>query len=103
MAYVYVQHLSPDHESFLPEILERKTKMPVLKTEHNMRIEKDHVYVIPESTFITVTDGVLQLEKRKRNENFFPIDSFSFQLLRFTRKMPLVFYYQEPAPMEHLD
>ena len=76
MAYVYVQHLSPDHESFLPEILERKTKMPVLKAEHNMRIEKDHVYVIPESEFITVTDGVLQLETRKRNENFFPIDSF---------------------------
>src|SRR5687768_13667769 len=47
MAYVYVQHLSATHESLLPEILERKTSMPVMKTEQDMLIEKDHVYVIP--------------------------------------------------------
>ena len=29
MAYVIIQHLAPDHESILPELLERKTKMPV--------------------------------------------------------------------------
>jgi two-component system CheB/CheR fusion protein len=80
MAYIYVQHLSPTHESFLPEILERKTKMPVHKIEENMKIEKDHVYVIPEKTFITVTDGILKLEKRQRAENYFPIDSFFISL-----------------------
>src|SRR5688572_32682821 len=41
MAYVYVQHISPTHGSLLPEILERKTKMVVEKTEPEMKIEKD--------------------------------------------------------------
>ncbi len=30
MAYVLVQHLDPSHESILPEILQRVTKIPVL-------------------------------------------------------------------------
>src|SRR5882757_7820050 len=30
MAYIYIQHLSPNHESFLTQILQRKTSMPVL-------------------------------------------------------------------------
>jgi two-component system CheB/CheR fusion protein len=29
MAYVFVQHLSPTHESYLPEILEKFSKIPV--------------------------------------------------------------------------
>ena len=33
MAYVYIQHLSPNHESFLSQILQRKTKMPVLEVK----------------------------------------------------------------------
>ena len=47
MAYVYIQHLSPDHESFLPQILQRKTKMPVVEVKDNLPLKKDHVYVIP--------------------------------------------------------
>src|SRR5438105_2888322 len=31
MAYIYIQHLSPSHESFLPQILQRKTRMPVIR------------------------------------------------------------------------
>jgi two-component system CheB/CheR fusion protein len=29
IAYVTIQHLSPDHKSLLPELLNRKTIMPV--------------------------------------------------------------------------
>ena len=80
MAYVYVQHLSPSHESLLPEILERKTEMPVLRTEQDMQIKKDHVYVIPANYVITISDGTLKLEPRQERENFYPIDSFFISL-----------------------
>src|SRR5688572_14180791 len=80
MAYVYVQHLSPDHESLLPEILERRTKMPVMKTEQDMQIKKDHVYVIPANKFITISDGTFKLQPRTGKENFYPIDSFFISL-----------------------
>ncbi|HKC37720.1 MAG TPA: chemotaxis protein CheB, partial [Chitinophagaceae bacterium] len=80
MAYVYVQHISPTHESLLPEILERKTRMVVEKTEAEMRIEKDHVYVIPPNKIITINDGTLKLKPRPERENFYPIDSFFISL-----------------------
>ena len=80
MAYVYVQHISPTHESLLPEILERKTKMVVEKTEPEMKIEKDHIYVIPPNKVITITDGTLKLKPRPEKETFYPIDSFFISL-----------------------
>src|SRR5688572_8219614 len=80
MAYVYVQHLSPSHESLLPEILERKTNMPVMRTEQDMQIERDHVYVIPANKIITIFDGTLKLQPRPEREIFFPIDTFFISL-----------------------
>jgi len=63
MAYVYVQHLSSSHESFLPEILQRKTTIPVVKAANNSRIKKDHVYVIPANFSLRVHDGKFSLRK----------------------------------------
>jgi two-component system CheB/CheR fusion protein len=34
MAYVYIQHLNPDHDSSLDSILQRKTKMEVREATH---------------------------------------------------------------------
>jgi two-component system CheB/CheR fusion protein len=80
MAYVYVQHISPTHESLLPEILERKTRMVVEKTEPEMKIEKDHIYVIPPNKVITIIDGILKLKPRPEKLTFYPIDSFFVSL-----------------------
>src|SRR3712207_587953 len=46
MAFVLVQHLPPDRESLLAEILGRRTAMPVRQVEDGMAVEPDHVYVI---------------------------------------------------------
>lgn len=47
MAYIVVQHLDPDHESLLTEILAKKTRMAVRQATDGVRIEPDNVYVIP--------------------------------------------------------
>src|SRR6188768_3207915 len=47
MAFVLIQHLSPKHTSMLSEILGRATHIPVTQVEDNMRVDPDHVYVIP--------------------------------------------------------
>lgn len=47
MAYVLVQHLDPAHESILPEILQRVTKIPVLEITDDIHLAPDHIYVIP--------------------------------------------------------
>src|SRR4051812_17367700 len=59
IALVLVQHLSPQHESALPVLLGNATKLPVLQAAEGMRVESDHVYVIPPNTQMNIADGVL--------------------------------------------
>ena len=64
MAYVIIQHLSPKHESMLPDILRRATAMPVEQVADGVPIKADHVYVIPPNTYMGVVDGHLKLSPR---------------------------------------
>jgi two-component system CheB/CheR fusion protein len=68
MAYVFVHHLSRSYDSQLPDILQRKTSMPVQQVKNKMRIEPDHVYVIPPDKYMTIVDGHLTLRKRTSKE-----------------------------------
>ncbi len=47
IAYIIVQHLSPDHKSLMAEILGKYTPMQVMQAEHLMPIEPNVVYLIP--------------------------------------------------------
>jgi chemotaxis response regulator CheB len=47
MAYIFIQHLDPRHESMLAGIIARATRMPVVEVKDGMRVKADHVYVIP--------------------------------------------------------
>ena len=77
LAYVLVQHLAPDHESFLPELLGRATNIPVVQASDGIRVEADHAYVIPPNVSMTITDGHLRLTTRQKNDGrHLPIDMF---------------------------
>ncbi len=67
MAFIYVQHLSPDHKSFLTSILSKITKMKVQEIENMEHILPNNVYVIPHNKAIEVTDGHIQLLPRITN------------------------------------
>jgi two-component system CheB/CheR fusion protein len=76
-AVVLVQHLAPQHESALPTLLTSYTSMPVVQVTEGMRIERDHVYVIPPNVQMGVTDGHFHLKPRPDDRTqFTPIDSF---------------------------
>jgi two-component system CheB/CheR fusion protein len=77
MAFVLVQHLHPEYESALTEILSRATSMPVAEAVDGMAIEPDHVYVIPPNVYLAVLHGVLHLLPRVSisGQNL-PIDHF---------------------------
>src|SRR5207245_7952194 len=64
MAFLVVQHLDPGHESFLTEILAKKTALTVQTAAHGTTIEANHIYVIPPNTVMTVVNGVLELRPR---------------------------------------
>jgi two-component system, chemotaxis family, CheB/CheR fusion protein len=77
MAYIFVQHLDPSHESILADLLQRVTKIPVLEVTDNIKVAPDHVYIIPSNKLLTATDGVLKLSTRPpKNQRSMPIDLF---------------------------
>ncbi len=61
MVFVVVLHLSPNHESTLPELLARTTTMPVHQAVDGQKVETNHVYVIPPGKYIATVDGHLKL------------------------------------------
>ncbi|MBC7617242.1 MAG: histidine kinase, partial [Pedobacter sp.] len=69
MAYVLVQHLHPGHESMLPEILQKVTKIPVLEISDDIKVMPNHIYIIPSNKMMIANDGVLQLTPRAANKN----------------------------------
>lgn len=76
-AIVVLQHLDPEHESVLPDILSRETAMPVHVATNGTRVERDAVYVMPPNVGMSISDGVLVLEKReKAPARVLPIDVF---------------------------
>src|SRR5689334_2474227 len=57
MAFVVVQHLSPEHPSILARTLTRLTSMPVLEVQKGMRLEPNRVYVMPSNAEVSVGGG----------------------------------------------
>jgi two-component system CheB/CheR fusion protein len=66
MAFVLVQHLDPDHESALTQLLARTTSMPVTEVIHGTSVCPNHVYVIPRNTCMEIAGGVLKLRPREK-------------------------------------
>ena len=86
LAVVFVQHLSPQHESALPTLLASKTPMPIVQVTEGLRIEPHHVYVIPPNVQMGITDGVLHLLPRPYDRSqFTPIDFFFQSLARWAQ------------------
>ncbi len=77
MAFVLIQHLSPDHESLLTEILSRATVLPVQQAADQMRVAPNQIYVIPPNTQMTLVAGSLHLAPRQKSEGVYhPADVF---------------------------
>jgi two-component system CheB/CheR fusion protein len=79
MAYVLVQHLDPNHESMLPELLQKVTNIPVMEITDDIKVHPNHIYVIPSNKMMIATDGVLLLAPRPekiKNKRNLPIDLF---------------------------
>ncbi|MBK5297546.1 MAG: PAS domain-containing protein [Vicinamibacteria bacterium] len=77
MGFVLVQHLDPQHDSALTRLLGRATSLPVCEVTNNLRVEPNHVYVIPPNTNLGIAGGVLTLQPRAQARTpHRPIDLF---------------------------
>src|SRR5690349_20526966 len=64
MAFVIVQHLSPDFRSLMDEILARRTALPVHLVEDGVVVEPNRVYLIPAKKEMIISQGRLLLSDR---------------------------------------
>jgi two-component system CheB/CheR fusion protein len=77
LAFVVVQHLSPDYESRMDTLIRRYTKLAVVHATNDMRVEPNHVYLAPARNEVSIREGRLSLRKRNPSEGFsLPIDEF---------------------------
>ncbi|MFO7818744.1 MAG: CheR family methyltransferase [Halanaerobacter sp.] len=78
LAFVVIQHLSPDHESHMADILSKHTLMDVYETEDGMEIEPNAIYLIPPKKEMTIFHRQLFLKDREQNKAHLslPIDKF---------------------------
>jgi two-component system CheB/CheR fusion protein len=77
MAFVVIQHLSPDFKSLMDEILARRTKLPIRSVEDGMLVEPNNVYLIPRRKQMIIAAGRLLLrEKDPDSDLSLPIDVF---------------------------
>ena len=77
MAFVLVPHLDPGHASLLSEILQRNTTMPVHEAQDQIKIQANHVYIIPPAKDMAIFHGALNLSIPEQARGLrLPIDSF---------------------------
>lgn len=69
MAFVLVQHLSPDHESALAEIVQAETQMAVDQVTDQARVRPDCVYAIPPGKHLEIHGGHLELVELERQRS----------------------------------
>jgi two-component system CheB/CheR fusion protein len=87
MAFIYVQHLSPDHKSILTSLLSKTTLMKVQEVTDRVLMKPDNFYVIPPDKEIAVTDGHIKLSPRRKDQGInLPINTLFCSLAEIHRE-----------------
>ena len=77
LAFVLIQHLHPEHESHVAQLVSKSTSMRVREAEDKVAVEPKCVYVIPPNRSLSIKGGRLHLSlpAQKRGMRT-PIDHF---------------------------
>ncbi|MGZ3440083.1 MAG: chemotaxis protein CheB, partial [Polyangia bacterium] len=77
MAFVVLQHLSPDFESRMDELLGRQTSLTIHRVTDGVEVEPNAIYLIPPRKEMIISGGKLLLSDKEDKRAFsLPIDHF---------------------------
>ncbi|ALW86924.1 hypothetical protein AUC43_18665 [Hymenobacter sedentarius] len=82
MAFVVITHLSPNQESEMAAVLQHFTSMPVQEATDGLKVQPNHVYVIPPNRDMSILHGTLLLFAPTQHES---------------RRMPIDYFFQSMA------
>ena len=81
MAFVIVQHLSPNFKSMMDELLSKHTKMPIFLAENNIELKPNCIYLNPKEKNIICKSGKIVHQDKDPNLSLnLPIDLFFHSL-----------------------
>ena len=69
LAYVVVQHTSPEHKTLLGSLLQRVTALPVRDAHNGVVLAPDHVYVMPTGGQLRVERGCLRFKPARKSSS----------------------------------
>jgi len=77
LAFIVIQHLSPDYKSLMVEILSKRTPMEVYRAEDGLSVAAGCIYLIPPKKNLTIFHGKLILSEQDHSRGLnLPIDIF---------------------------
>jgi two-component system CheB/CheR fusion protein len=83
VSYVIIPHLSPNIKSQMVEILSRYSTLEVVEATEGMEVEKNKVYLIPNTKYMGIKEGQLYMfEKQDEGKPHMTIDSFFTSLAK---------------------
>jgi two-component system, chemotaxis family, CheB/CheR fusion protein len=65
LAFVFIQHLDPTHESILTELVSKETRMPVTEVTNGLMVAPNHIYIIPPNAKMSISRNTLELTPRE--------------------------------------
>lgn len=90
LAFVVLQHLSPDFRSLMDELLARQTDLRIIKAEDDMEVEPNCIYLNPPRKNMIVSGGRLYLSDLDPDESpSLPIDQFFRSLAQDYRRQAI--------------
>jgi two-component system CheB/CheR fusion protein len=86
LSFVVIQHLSPDFESMMDELLARHSTMKIERVRDKMTLKRDTIYLNPPRTEMTISKGKFRLKKVAANTQInMPIDTLFTSLAKETK------------------
>jgi two-component system CheB/CheR fusion protein len=81
LAFVVVQHTSPEHKTLLGSLLQRVTALPVRDAHNGVVLAPNHIYVMPTGGDLRVLRGCLHFHATHARQNLpSPIDALLISL-----------------------
>jgi len=77
MAYVVISHTDPGRSSLLPDIIQRRSDIPVTVVKDGMNVEPNTVYLPPSNRDLVLEGDIFRLKEQQRGSTLrLPIDTF---------------------------
>ncbi|MBF0204101.1 MAG: PAS domain-containing protein [Desulfamplus sp.] len=77
LAFIVIQHLSPDYKSLMVELLSKKTEIPVHRATDGIEVKPNNIYMIPPKKNLSIFHGKLILKEKDTTRGInLPIDIF---------------------------